>query len=122
VGAIMGALGTRLDPILRMQVMEKLSLRVLSEREACAIRGNPVPGLLVVAAGELELVDDDGIADSASLRPGDFLFPAEFLRAAPAPRTAHARTGGALVLMADRRVAQELLVTCPPLLEIFGGG
>jgi hypothetical protein len=122
VGVMMGALGTRLDPILRMQVMEKLSLRALSEREACAIRGNPVPGLLVVAAGELELVDDDGIPDSASLRPGEFLFPAEFLRAAPAPRTARARTGGALVLMADRRAAQELLVTCPPLLEIFGGG
>ena len=122
VGAMMGALGTRLDPLLRIEVMEKLSLRALAEREACAMRGHPVPGLLVVAAGELELVDDDGIADSASLRPGDFLFPAEFLRAAPAPRTARAAAGGALVLMADRRMAQELLVTCPPLLEIFGGG
>jgi len=122
VGAMMGVLGTRLDPVLRAQVMEKLSLRTLSERETCVKCGNPVPGLLVVGAGELELVDGDGIPDRASLRPGAFLFPNELLRAAPAPRTARAGPGGALVLMADRRMAQELLVTCPPLLEIFSGG
>jgi hypothetical protein len=33
-----------------------------------------------------------------------------------------AAKGGALILYADRGVAQELLVTCPPLLEIFAGG
>jgi hypothetical protein len=32
-----------------------------------------------------------------------------------------ASRGGALVLLAERGVAQELLVTCPPLLEIFAG-
>jgi hypothetical protein len=40
---------------------------------------------------------------------------------APAPSTVRAARGGALVLFADRNVAQELLVTCPPLLEIFAG-
>ena len=120
-GAMMGVLGTRLDPVLRAQVMEKLSLRTLSEHETFVMRGNPVPGLLVVGAGQLELVDDDGIPDSLSLRPGAFLFANELLLAAPAPHTARAAAGGALVLMADRRMAQELLVTCPPLLEIFSG-
>ena len=41
--------------------------------------------------------------------------------AAPAPETVRAAQGGAVILVADRKVAQELLVTCPPLLEIFAG-
>ena len=122
VGATMGPLGERLDPLLRADVTSKLTLRVLGEGEVFAKRGQSIPGLLVVGAGELELVGDDGVSDAAPLHAGEFLFPAEVLRAAPAPATARAARGGALVLFAERRVAQELLVTCPPLLEIFAGG
>jgi hypothetical protein len=119
VGATMGPLGERLDPILRAQVASKLTLRALSEHEVCAARGKPVPGLLVVGAGELELLGDDGAPDGTVLRAGDFLFPSEVLLAGVAPSTVRASKGGALVLFADRHAAQELLVTCPPLLEIF---
>ena len=71
--------------------------------------------------GELELMSEDGTPSGAVLRAGEFLFPNESLRAAPAPSTVRASRGGALVLLAERGVAQELLVTCPPLLEIFAG-
>jgi hypothetical protein len=121
VGVTMGPLGERLDPSLRAQVIGRLALRVLAEREVLAARGKPVPGLLVVGGGEIDLVDDRGAPEGPSLGAGDFLFPQEVLRAGPAPSTARAAKGGALVLFADRRVAQELLVTCPPLLEIFAG-
>jgi hypothetical protein len=56
------------------------------------------------------------------LRAGDFLFPNEVLRAASAPTSVRAGDGGALALVADKGVAQELLVTCPPLLEAFAEG
>jgi hypothetical protein len=122
VGATMGPLGERLDPSLRAEVTSRLTLRVLGEGEVFATRGKPIPGLLIVGAGELELVGDHDAAQAEPLHAGEFLFPTEVLRAAPAPATARASKGGALVLFAERRVAQELLVTCPPLLEIFAGG
>jgi hypothetical protein len=121
VGATMGPLGERLDPTLRSSVTDRLRLLALAEHEVFATRGQPIPGLLVVGAGELELLADDGTPKGTVLRPGDFLFPNEVLRAAPAPDTVRAADGGALILLADRAVAQELLVTCPPLLEIFSG-
>ena len=52
---------------------------------------------------------------------GEFLFPTEVLGAGSAPATARAGAGGALVMFGDRAIAQELLVTCPPLLEVFAG-
>jgi hypothetical protein len=121
VGATMGPLGERLDPFLRAHVASHLTLRALAEHEVVASRGKPVPGLLVVGAGELEFVGDDGAPEGPVLRAGDFVFPNEVLVAGPAPSTVRAAKGGALILFADRHAAQELLVTCPPLLEIFAG-
>ena len=121
IGATMGPLGDRLDPTLRAQVTGRLAVRALAEHEVFALRGAPIPGLLVVGAGELELVGEDGSPNGTLLRAGDFLFPNEVLGAAPAPATVRASTGGALILLAERKLAQELLVTCPPLLEVFAG-
>jgi CRP-like cAMP-binding protein len=117
----MGLLGERLDAELRASVTARLTLKALAEHEVFAERGKPIPGLLVVGAGELELVDEDGVTAAGTLHAGEFLFPGEVLRAAPAPSTARAAKGGALILFAEHGVTQELLVTCPPLLEIFAG-
>jgi hypothetical protein len=121
VGVTMGPLGGRLDPALRTEVVAKLTVRVLMENETYATRGKPLPGLLVVGAGGLEFVAEGEVAPAKPLRAGDFLFPTEVLRAAPAPATVRAAKGGAIVLFADRLAAQELVVTCPPLLEILAG-
>lgn len=120
VGLAMGPLGQRLDPVLRAEVAAKLKLRALLPDEVLATRGRPVPGLFVVGAGELELEGENG-RPPGILRAGEFLFPHEVLKASPAPATVRASRGGALVLFAERGAAQELLVTCPPLLEIFAG-
>ena len=119
VGITMGPLGERLDPALRADVASRLRLRILAAHEVFAERGTPIPGLVVVGAGELELLGEDGAPNGVVVRTGEFMFPSEALRAAPAPSTVRAAKGGALVLLAERGVAQELIVTCPPLLEIF---
>jgi hypothetical protein len=121
VGITMGPLGERLDASLRADLVSRLQLRTLAEHEVITTKGAPTVGLVVVGGGELELMADDGSPSGEVLRAGEFLFPGESLRAAPAPRTVRASRGGALVLHAERGVAQELLVTCPPLLEIFAG-
>jgi len=123
VGVTLGRLGNRLAPALRMHVTERLALRVLSSHEIFARAGEPVPGLLIVGAGELALTaPGDAKRAVAILRAGDFLFPNEVLRGAVAPNDARAGEGGALVLVADRAASQELLVTCSPLLELFAEG
>ncbi|HXX69485.1 MAG TPA: hypothetical protein VEK07_20040 [Polyangiaceae bacterium] len=119
VGATMGPLGERLDTALREEVTSRLRVRIVAEHELVAKAGQPVPGLLVIGSGELEPLGKAGAPEGPVLRSGDFLFPTEVLRAASAPRSVRGAKGGALVLMADRVVAQELLVTFPLLLEIF---
>jgi hypothetical protein len=121
VGLTMGPLGEALDLALRSDVTSKMKLRTLREHEELATRGKPVPGLVVVGAGELEAVNDDGSPTGSVLRAGEFLFPSAVLSAAPAPSTVRASKGGAIIFVAERGVAQELLVTCPPLLEILAG-
>jgi hypothetical protein len=119
VGLTLGPLGERLDQGLRHDLARKLTLRSLVEHEVYATRGKPLPGLVVIGAGDLELLGEDDVTVSDALHAGDLVFPGEVLRAALAPCTVRAGKGGALVLFAERGAAQELLVSCPPLLEIF---
>ena len=119
VGVTMGPLGERLDAALRDQVTDRLSIRSLLPGEIIVHKGKPVPGIVVVGVGELELVNGDKV--ERVLASGEFLFPEAILGAATAPADARAGAGGALVMVGDRMLAQELLVTCPPLLEIFAG-
>lgn len=118
-GAALGRLGERLDPALRGAVLERLEVRVLEEGEVFAEQGRPVPGMAIVGSGALILEASGSIS---RLHPGDLLFPAEVLGAGLAPATARAGAGGTLVLFGRRSLAQELLVTWPPLLEVFAGG
>lgn len=118
-GVTMGALGDRIDGALRDLVTSRLTVRSLLEGELIVEAGSPVPGIVVVGVGKLELVDKDVVV--GEVRSGDFLFPAQVLGSGPAPYGARAGEGGALVMAGDRKLAQELLVTVPPLLEIFAG-
>jgi hypothetical protein len=119
VGVTLGPLADRLDAELRRQVTSRLQLRELAEGEVIVEQGKPVRQILIVGQGHVELVKDGDV--NGTVGAGELLFPSEILSAGTAPATARAGKGGALVLQADRGVAQELMVTCPPLLEIFGG-
>jgi hypothetical protein len=119
VGITIGPLGERLDASIREEIVGRLEMRPLSPGEIVVSAGQPVPGLLLVGVGEIELVEGDVVGGTVG--SGEFLFPTEVLGAGAAPTTARAGAGGALVLFGDRTLAQELLVTCPPLLEVFAG-
>ncbi|MDB5213441.1 MAG: putative type pilus assembly FimV-related transrane protein [Myxococcaceae bacterium] len=119
VGVTIGPLGERLDASIREQIIGRLTMRTLSAGEVVVTAGEQMPGLLLVGVGELELVDGDRVAGTVG--SGEFVFPTEVLGGGDAPHTARAGPGGALILFGDRRIAQELLVTCPPLLEVFAG-
>lgn len=119
VGVTIGPLGDRLDPELRAQVFSRLEIKSYLPGEVLAEKGKPVPGLFVVGVGSLELVDGERAV--GEVQGGEFLFPGEILGGGKAASTARAGQEGALVLFGSRAVAQELLVTCPQLLEIFAG-
>ncbi len=118
-GCTMGPVGERLDEGLRAVAIDKLEVRVLGANEVIAIAGQAVPGMVIVGVGVVEVEGDNGEADR--LGPGDFLFATEVLGGGTAPATARAGAKGAIVLFGARDVAHELLVTCPPLLEVFAG-
>jgi hypothetical protein len=120
VGCSMGAMGERLDESLRTLAIERLETRILQPNEVLASAGLPVPGMVIVGVGTVDL-DDDGERAQEKLMPGDFLFATEVLGGEAAPATARAGAKGAVVLFGPRAVAHELLMTCPPLLEIFAG-
>jgi hypothetical protein len=118
-GAALGPLGERLDDALRSMVTARCEVRALSQHQILVGAGRPVPGLHIVGAGEVELVDAQGNVVQVH-GAGEFLFAVQVLAGGPAPLSARAGAAGALVLFTSRMVAHELLVSVPPLLEILG--
>ena len=116
-GAALGPLGERLDAQLREAVLNRLETRVLHEGEVFVEKGRPVQGMAILGAG-LVMVES-GANDASKLLPGDLLFPAQILQGGLAPATARAGAGGAVLLFGDRALAQELLLTWPPLIEVL---
>ncbi|WP_394825106.1 cyclic nucleotide-binding domain-containing protein [Pendulispora albinea] len=119
VGATMGPLGERLDATLRRQITDRLDVRALEPGDVLVEKGQPVPGVVLVGVGTLEIVRDGAVVEHVS--SGQFLFASSILGGGAAPATARASAEGAIILFADRMVAHELLVTCPPLLEVLAG-
>lgn len=116
-GVAMGPIGERLDDALRAMVTERCQIRRLLPNELLATKGKPVGGMYIVAAGRIEIVNDEAV--ESEVGPGDFLFAPQILSNGAAPRDARAGKNGALVLFAQRSVAHDLLLSVPPLLEIF---
>lgn len=118
-GVALGPMGEELDDMLRGLIVQHCEVRRFLPNEVIASAGKPIPGMVIVGAGRIEVVEDErgGVADEVG--PGAFLFASQILQAAPAPNTARAGDEGALVLFAERRVAHELMVSVPPLLGIF---
>jgi hypothetical protein len=119
VGVTLGPLADRLDPTMRTQITNRLALRELAEGDVIVEQGHAVKELCLVGQGAIELVKDGAVIGEVSV--GEFLFAGEIMDGRKADATARAGKGGALLLTSDRAVAQELMVTCPPLLEIFAG-
>jgi hypothetical protein len=117
-GACLGPLGDRLDDSLRSIVTSRCEIRTLLPGEQLCAARKPVPGMHIIGGGEIELVDENGRVTQTH-GTGEFLFAAQVLAGGVAPFMARAGSQGALVLFAPRMSAHELLVSVPPLLEIF---
>lgn len=117
VGVTLGPLADHLDVELRRQVTSRLTLREIEEGGVVMEGGAPVKELCIVGQGSLELVKDGEVVGTVNV--GEVLYPQEIMGGGKATATVRAAKGGALILAADRGVAQELMMTCPPLLEIF---
>ena len=96
-----------------------MTTRALAPHEVLVKKGEPVPGAFLVGVGGLETVEGEAV--TGDIEVGDFVFPTAVLGAGAAPATVRAPIDGAVILYADRKATQELLVTCPPLLEILAG-
>jgi len=116
-GVAMGPMGERLDDSLRAMVTDRCEIKRLLPGELLTNKGKAVGGMYIMAAGRLEILNGDQI--ESELGPGDFLFGAQVLSNGAAPNDARAGKGGALVLFAPRSIAHDLLLSVPPLLEIF---
>jgi len=116
-GACMGALGDRLDEGLRAMVTERCEVRALIPEEQILFAGKLVPGLIIIGAGRIELFKGEVNVDT--LGPGDFVGAEQVLSHGAAPVDARAGSDGALVLVAERMTAHELIVSLPPLLELL---
>jgi CRP-like cAMP-binding protein len=116
-GVAMGPMGERLDDSLRAMVTERCEIKRLLPGELLTNKGKAVGGMYIMAAGRLEILNGDQV--ESELGPGDFLFGAQVLSNGKAPNDTRAGKGGALVLFASRSIAHELLLSVPPLLEIF---
>ena len=116
-GVAMGPMGERLDDSLRAMVTDRCEVKRLLPNELLTSKGKPVGGMYIMAAGRLEIMAGNQV--ESELGPGDFLFGPQVLSNGAAPADALAGKGGALVLFAPRSIAHDLLLSVPPLLEIF---
>jgi hypothetical protein len=113
-GATMGPLGD-LDEATRAHVAQRLELRVARAGEVVAERGSPLTGTTLLGAGLLDL------EGRGEVHPGDVLFPRAASTGAPAPTTARAGLGGALLLVGEPGLLAELSASVPALADILGG-
>jgi hypothetical protein len=117
-GATMGALGD-VDETSRNLLLDQLTVRVVSPLETITAEGANPPGVVVVGVGTIEI--HGGGAAERSLRSGDLLFPRSVVEGRPAPRSARAGAGGAVLLVGEAKIAHQLLVTAPQLVIALSG-
>jgi hypothetical protein len=117
-GATIGPLGDLNEERLGA-LLDRLGLQVMHEGTTVVLSGHPMPGLIVVGAGTVELIEDDQEAPIGAARPGDLIFAGALLMGQPAPATARAAAGGALLLVGDHRTLRELFEQIPELIPLL---
>ena len=116
-GATMGALGD-IDEVSRGELLDRLTVHFAQPGEALVEAGGETLGLAIVGGGVVEL-SEQGATAAKALHPGELLFARSVLEGLRAPRSAHAGASGALVLIGEGRIAQELMASSPPLASLL---
>jgi hypothetical protein len=117
-GATIGPLGDLNEERLGA-MLERLRLQVMHEGDVVVLSGHPMPGLVVVGAGTVELLEDGQESPVGAARPGDLIFAGALLMGQPAPATARAAAGGALLLVGEHRTLRELFEQIPELIPLL---
>jgi hypothetical protein len=116
-GATMGALG-EIDEVSRGELLDRLVVHFAQPGESLVEAGGETLGLAIVGGGAVEL-GAQGATAAKALHPGELLFARTVLEGLRAPRSAHAGASGALVLIGEARIAQELMASSPPLAALL---
>lgn len=117
-GLALGALGG-LDGKIRDALVTRLDMRVLESGEMITQENEPMPGLVFVVGGGVEILEGDPPAVVGEARAGELLFADALWAGVPAPLSSRARTPGVILLVGDRKLALELAADVPLVAELL---
>ncbi len=118
VGLTLGALA-EVDLTTREAMLERLEVRALEPEEIITEEDGPMPGLVFVVGGSVEILEGDPAVVVADVRPGDLLFPEALWAGAAAPLRARAAASGALLLVGERKLALDFAENVPVVGELL---
>lgn len=118
VGLTLGALA-QVDLATRDAMLARLAVRVLEPEETITEEDGPMPGLVFVVGGSVEVLEGDPAAVVADVRPGELLFPEALWAGAAAPLWSRAASSGALLLVGDRKLALDFAENVPIVGELL---
>ncbi|HRI71434.1 MAG TPA: hypothetical protein PK156_44680, partial [Polyangium sp.] len=118
IGLTLGALA-EVDLATREAMLSRLDVRVLEANEAITDEDGPMPGLVFVVGGSVEVLEGEPAVVVADVRPGDLLFPEALWAGAAAPLRSRAAASGALLLVGDRKLALDFAERVPVVGELL---
>jgi len=118
IGLTLGALAD-VDLATREEMLARLEVRALEPNEAITEEDGPMPGLVFVVGGSVEILEGDPVNVISDVRPGNLLFPEALWAGAAAPLRSRAASTGALLLVGDRKLALDFAETVPVVGELL---
>jgi hypothetical protein len=118
IGLTLGALA-EVDLATRDQMIEQLEVRAVASEEWITEEDGPMPGLVFVVGGNVEILEGNPAVVVADVRPGDLLFPEALWAGAAAPLMSRAAASGALLLVGDRKLALDFAERVPVVGELL---
>ncbi len=118
IGLSLGAMG-QLDAKTRDDIASRLEMRVVEPGETITQENEPMPGLVFVVAGRVEILEGDPSAVVGEPRAGELLFADALWAGVPAPLTSRATAPGVILLVGDRKLALDLAAELPLVAELL---
>jgi hypothetical protein len=118
IGLTLGALA-EVDLATRDDMLARLEVRVLEPDEMITEEDGPMPGLVFVVGGSVEILEGDPAVVVADVRPGALLFPEALWAGVAAPLQPRAAATGALLLVGERKLALDFAESVPIVGELL---
>lgn len=118
IGLTLGPLA-EVDLATREEMLARLEVRPVEPYEAITDEDGPMPGLVFVVGGSVEILEGDPAVVISGVRPGDLLFPEALWAGAAAPLRSRAAATGALLLVGDRKLALDFAEKVPIVGELL---